>query len=262
MPALKAELTTPVPVDRSVATQQTGAVVDKSAEQRLVEDLASKYAQAIVADPRAGILVACRVAWEGMQGFGSGIPAANRRRQLAEASSRAIALIRFPNDAAAQQAALRIPANRPDGASVSATSIEQRSNAYEDVRAAGVPITLEAVTAAFALASIGGSQAPRAEVQRRVHGGEDFVSVTKEVSARLTKANRDAQRLRAGRKAMQSVSALDLVAQLAEKLPHLTASELDDLANAVENLTVAIAFTIETTTSDEFEAESGVSLPE
>lgn len=235
---------------------------EKSADERLVDDLASKYAQATVADPRAGILVACRVAWEGMQGFGGGVPAANRRRQLAEASSRAIALVRFPNETAAQQAALRIPANRPDGASVSATSIEQRANAYEDVRAAGVPITLEAVTAAFALASIGGSLALRSEVQRRVNDGEDFVVVTKELSARLTKANRDAQRLRAGKEAMQSLSALELVAQVAEKLPYLTGSELDDLANAVENLTDAIAFTIETATCDELKSESGVSVPE
>jgi hypothetical protein len=237
-------------------TQQNGVVRHKSADDQLVEELASKYAQAVVADPRAGILVACAVAWQGMQGYGSGAPAANRRRQLAEASSRAIALIRFPEDSVAQRRALSIPANRPDGASVSATSIGQRANAYGDVLDADIPITLEAVTAAFTLASIGGSHTPRAEVQRRVREGEDFVDVTKELAARLTKANRDAQRSRAGREAMQSLSALELVARLAELVPDLSAGELDGLADAVESLTDAISFTVESRKTDGPEAPS------
>lgn len=156
----------------------------------------------------------------------------------------------------AQQRALSIPANRPDGASVSATSIEQRANAYGDVLDADIPITFEAVTAAFTLASIGGSLTPRAEVQRRVREGEDFVDVTRELAARLTKANRDAQRSRAAREATQSLTPLDLVARLAELLPDLSAGKLDALADAVESLTNAISFTVENRKTDGPEAPS------
>lgn len=52
-------------------------------------------------------------------------------------------------------------------------------------------------------------------------------------------------------------SALDLVAQVAELLPRLTTLELDELADAVEDLTDAIAFSIETATITESAAESG-----
>jgi hypothetical protein len=159
-------------------------------DDALVDRLAEEYAHAINADRREGILVACRIAWEGLKGAREGAPGVARREQLAHATSHALARLRFPNDPQRQEEAVRIPANRPGGASVSSSAIAQRANAYSDVLAAGVEPTVENVTAAFVLASIGGSRGPREEVKHRVENGEDFIAVTRELSARLTDANR------------------------------------------------------------------------
>jgi hypothetical protein len=175
-------------------------------------------------DDSERILDYCRLAYDGMAGADK---PAERRRVLAVAATARLAMRKFPDDPDRRKQAWRIPANRPDGASVSGTAIAQRSEAYADVVSAGQTPTRENVKEAFRLTSTGGSKPYREERDAKVKAGEDFVAATADAMTRLLKANKGKAQDKA-QKAQAAAQAAEAVAFDADK------GTIEDVIFAVE----------------------------
>lgn len=211
-----------------------------------IVDFADNVAELL--DDSERILDFCRAAFDGMAGAEK---PAQRRDILAAAATARLAVRKFPTDPARRAAAWKIPANRPDGASVSGTAIGHRAEAYSDVVSAGVAPTKETVKEAFRLTSTGGSKPYREERDAAVKDGADFVSATSDAMTRLLKANRTkatekAAKAQAAAQASEAVkfdsdkgTFADVVFALQwadANIAKATKAELDDVKKALASL--------------------------
>lgn len=143
---------------------------------------------ASILDDSERILDYCRAAFDGMAGADK---PAQRRTILAAAATARLAMVKFPNDPERRAQAWKIPANRPDGATVSGSAIGQRAEAYSDVVSLGITPSRESVKEAFRLTSTGGSKPYREARDKAVREDKvDFIAATKAAMDDLLKVNR------------------------------------------------------------------------
>lgn len=202
---------------------------------------------AVAFDNRQGILVSCRLAYEGMSTPEvKDLSDAKKRDAISEATQRALQA-RHGIDDADYEARAKVPANRPGGIGVSASAIKQRVNAYTHVLDAGLTPDILNVTAAFRLHSITGKgHAEKVQaITDAVKGGTgDFVSLADAASVELTNARPKKEKKSTDDNSGEGPSAPQVMALLDWLTENQASFQGDDRAAIVDrlaNLSVAFA---------------------